>query len=517
MDITELDHFLSEKESMSSQAVRWTIDPQESSPLFNSLPPEIRTDIYRFALSEHDTNLDRQGNALVPIPEPQWLMCELPEDTHKPALSHSSLKDIPDVFHYFQDDKHPHNFDDEDVVPKWLRPGAAPRRFQYTELLRTCRRIFIEARDVLMKNATIRLYLSEIQQNDRFRHMPISKNEGIFGMERITRYTANRITSIEIHLSQLILEDDFLNAFHCHEDLRCIKNLRIILSHYDWGILPEGSSPQLTPYGSGRAYVDGEAMEHMELTKNYAPEDANPIPPIPYNSRDEEELTSRYWGTWGQALSLMPNLRRFTIDFEDSEEWFHALDKITEWAQRVWTFRLGGKMKGFYLSAQGNAIKKYSWRGPAVSWTASCGYHTDQQPESSRAFTESDTLGGLSRSEYMERHSKSEKSQKLEEYADIMDRYTDMPNCCAECYRLDDLGLGKKMYTFSVTWTALKLSPEDGDDPDIPGPDDLKASWPEVRRDALVTTSPRQFSSREVQTSSEIPRAWRDTRFLGLS
>ncbi|KAF4956643.1 hypothetical protein FSARC_11521 [Fusarium sarcochroum] len=515
--VEELDHFLDQKGSMSSQAATWaTINPQKSSPFFNCLPPEIRIKIYRHALSEHDTYFDRQGHALVPIPEPRWLMCELPENTHKPALSHSSLKDITDVFHYFQDDKYPHNFEYEDVVPKWIRPGTAPRRFQYTELPRTCRRVFIEARDLLMQNATIRLFLADGYPN-RSPSTPLDKNQGIFGMERMTRYAANRITSMEIHLNQPLLEDDFLHAFRYHENLRCIKNLRIILSHYDWGILPEGSSPQLTPYGSGRAYQDGQAMKHMELTKDHAPKDPRPIPPIPYNARDEEEVPSRYWGTWGEAICLMPNLRRFTIDFEDSEEWFDTFDKLTEWAQRVWTFRLGGKMKGFYLSAQGNAIKKYSWRGPTMNWTAVCGYHTDQQPESSRTFTESDTLGGLSRSEYIDRHSKSEKSQKLEEYADIMDRYTDMPNCCAECSRLDDLGLGKRMYTFSVTWTARKLEPEDGDDPDIPGPDDLKDSWPEVRRDVLVTTSPRQFFSRKLQSSSEMPRAWRDTRFLGLS
>ncbi|KAJ4270493.1 hypothetical protein NW762_002180 [Fusarium torreyae] len=83
----------------------------------------------------------------------------------------------------------------------------------------------------------------------------------------------------------------------------------------------------------------------------------------------------------------------------------------------------------------------------------------------------------------------------------------------------DRHGFGARIYTFSVTWTAQKLEPEDGDDPDIPGPDDLKHSWPELRRDALVSLEKPQVllhgEGEWINGLSNLPRAWREPRVIG--
>ncbi|KAM0438793.1 hypothetical protein ACHAPT_001552 [Fusarium lateritium] len=445
-------------ESMSTQAARWHVNPQDSCPLFARFPPEIRQEIFSHALSEHDSHFDIKGLPRVAFPdrEPKWLVCELPENTSKPMPEHSSLENV-DLSYYTSQRRLVGKFYNE--CPIWLRPGTSAVRFQHTSLLRTCRRIYLEARDLLMQNATLRIFT---------RDEPEARNAGddVLDKKHITRYTANRLTSLEICISQQELEEDFGASFRRQENLRCIDNLRIIIRKNDWRDGSEIHGPQLTPYGDGRDVEDDEwtlMNEHMELEEEHNQARA-PIPPIPYTRREEDDGER----TWGEQLSMIPNLKRLTMDFEFSEDQFHRLKELAEWAQRVWTFRLGGQMKGYYLSAEGNPIKRTSWRGLTPHMGATCICPNEDCPNKS---SESEEDG-------------SDESGELER-----------PECCAETYKLMEHGFGPRMYTFSVMWTARKLEPEDGDDPEIFGPDVLKAKWPESRDDTLTPPIDWSFPS----------------------
>ncbi|KAF5025818.1 hypothetical protein F66182_2151 [Fusarium sp. NRRL 66182] len=484
--LQQLHMALPQTESLTCQAAKWSIEPQESSPLFASLPPELRIKVFNYALSEHNTYFSKNGEPLLVISEPEWLLCKLPDDTKKPSEGHSSLSNIDDVFHYVRNGRSrmPCSIGRVERVPVWLRPDQAPRRFQHTELLRTCRRIFVEARDLLMKNTTLRLFFGS---GYMFPRLPFDNNYRIARMTDMTRYTANRISSLELHVSQLGLEDSFLGFFFRCEELRCIKNLRIIISHLDWE-----NGPLLTPYESGRAEPQ-LVQRHMEATKYHGVngDKRAPIPPIDRLVREANFDRQRHWGAWGEGLSMIPNLSRLTIDFEDTESWFAQLLSLSEWAQRVWTFRLGGRMKGYYLSAQGNPVKKSSWRALDSRSNSECEYCTREMPLEI-AHAESYSLGGMSQPEYLHHCLNMPKSLDLE----------------LELYpRLMDLR--------PVTWTARKLEPEDGDDAWVT--DKLKDSWPELGRDALMSREAlEQMLKDDSYLTTVTPIAFRDVYFLGF-
>ncbi|KAI8654874.1 hypothetical protein NCS57_01234700 [Fusarium keratoplasticum] len=399
---------------------------------------------------KHDSHFDIQGRPRLqfPIPEPKWLVCDLPENTSKPMPEHSSLESV-DLCYYLPQREPIREFHPDS--PLQLRPGTPTLRFQHTSILRTCRRIFLEARDLLMKNATLRIRTG-IWFFEELETIEVS----IHSMGRMTRYAANRVTSLEIYLSQWELEGRFLCELEREENLRCVEDLRITIGKNGWRTGNEWreeleiSGPQLTPYGDGRDLEDGTwklMKDHMKLEEEHGQGRA-PIPPIPYTRRQKDGEP-----TWGESLSMIPNLKRLTMDFEHSEDRFQELKELAQWAQRVWTFRLGGKMKGYYLSAKDKPIKMYSWRGlaPDMGMKAIC--PNEDCPNGSNQ----------------------------EDSGDV-----EMPECCAETYKRMEYGFGPRMYTFTVMWTAKKLDVEDGDDPEILGPDELKTKWPEVRRDALV-------------------------------
>ncbi|KAJ4228913.1 hypothetical protein NW759_003633 [Fusarium solani] len=484
--LQQLQEMLPTTESMSTQAARWIINPQASCPLFSRFPLEIRQEIFSHALSEHNSHFDIQGRPRMqsPIPEPNWLVCDLPENASKPMLEHSSLENV-DLSYYSPQRKRVEEFYRK--CPVWLRPGTSAVRFQHTSILRTCRRIFLEARDLLMKNATLRIFV-----DTDIPHEMKNARVTVHSMGRMTRYVANRLTSLEIYITQVQLEDNFFDSFDRYENLRCVEDLRITLRKEDWREGSEIFGPQLTPYGDGRDLGDDDDWqlmeEHMQLEEEHGQGRA-PIPPIPYTRRESEygELT------WGESLSMMPNLKRLTMDFEYSEDQFEALKELAEWAQRVWTFRLGGKMKGYYLSAEGTPIKRISWRGltPHMGGKIIC-----PNEDCPKEFRGSDD------------YSFDEDNSDEDGWYD-----DERPECCAETYERMEYGFGPRMYTFTVTWTARKLEPEDGDDPMIFGPDELKAQWPEVRRDALAdTTYWAALDAMRDPIYSGIPAAFQDPR-----
>lgn len=422
--------YVFKSESLSNQITRWTIHQQELSPLFAVLPTEIRLQIFSMALTEEQVLIRSDEDPSHGIPEPNWLLRKLPDDTREPEREGSDLEEVGvgNYSNWGLDLGMSQNIPGGD----WLRPGMSGRTVQHTSLLRTCRRIFTETRDMLMENATIRLFGGDYD-------VPPNSHLGYkMDMYTMSRYTANRLTSFHLNVPVHFLEHGFL--FTRALDMCPAQEIRLTIRQGDWW-KTDTSPPQLTPYGTGcvNRFQPNQMQEHMNLTKDHGLANKRPsIPPIPFESGPRSPR-----GAWGAALSRFPRLRRFTIDFEYNEDRFDSLLELAEWAHRVWRFRLGGHMKGYYLSAAGIPIKKTSWRGLAHHWTTAHFIHRHQV-------------------------------------------HHDNPSnatCCEFRNKLMDQNIGPRMYTFTVTWTARKLEPEDGDDPSILGPEVLPDQWNELSID----------------------------------
>ncbi|KAF7543526.1 hypothetical protein G7Z17_g10680 [Cylindrodendrum hubeiense] len=435
-------------ESLSNQISRWTIHQQEFSPLFAVLPAEIRVQIFSYALAEDQVPIKFDKDHTHAISEPNWLLRQLPDDAKGPEKEDLDLEECYEGGCYSiwgLDQVAPQ----EILGGEWLRPGTSGRKIQHTSLLLTCRRVFTEARDILTDNATIRLFGGDYD-------IPPNCRPGYkMDMFTMSRYTANRLTSFHLHAPMHIFEHGYL--FQRSLDMCAAQDIRLTIRQGDWWKM-DPSPPQLTPYGTGcvNRFQPRQMQEHMKLTKDHGRTNFRPpIPPIPFEKGPRSPQ-----GAWGAALSRFPRLERFTIDFEYNEDRFDALLELAEWAQRVWRFRLGGHMKGYYLSAAGIPIKKTSWRGLACHWTTA---------------------------HFVHRH-------------DMHSSNTSSATCCALRNKLMNQNIGPRMYTFTVTWTARKLEPEDGDDPSILGPEDLSDRWNELPIDGRA----EELSS-EDWLSGEVP------------
>jgi hypothetical protein len=98
---------------------------QEQSPLFSTIPPELRNQIFGLALAEQN------GSFAIP--------------THK---------------HYY-------------------RPDYTHHRIIDTALLRTCRRVYMETRDIPQQNVTCRFWLGHVERAAPMRKHRISLQSGV--------------------------------------------------------------------------------------------------------------------------------------------------------------------------------------------------------------------------------------------------------------------------------------------------------------------------------------------------
>ncbi|CAM1510291.1 Fc.00g006260.m01.CDS01 [Cosmosporella sp. VM-42] len=415
----------SRPESLSTQLLRWSADPQESCPFYGILPAEIRLLIFTYTFVEEEVWINSRNWALSGIATPKWLLRELPEGTREPEAEDSDLEGF-ELDYYIQHGQHPNELRD-----RWLRPGCTGWRTQYPALLRTCRRIFMEARDLLIENTTRRVFCDNATAPPHFGKLGFDQD-----MFRFSHYTANRITKYHLYVPLENLIYGYLSENHLA--MRSARDIRLTIRKTDWGA-DSSLPPEITPYGSGNT-ANGEhpqrresMKEHMRLTQGYNEADTGlKIPAILFKHGYDVPIP------WGECFSRFSRLEKLTMDFEHSEDRFYQLLEIAEWARRVWRFRLGGHMKGYYLSAATTLIRKTSWRGLAADWDRKCPNHRDRNVE--------------------EDHHEDEGN---------------IPLCCGRCRRLIGKGIGPRMYTFTVSWIARKLDPGLDNDPSILQPEDL--------------------------------------------
>ena len=416
-------------ESLSKQILGWSVDPQTLCPFYSDIPAEVRLLIFSYALEEEEVSRNSRGWGLSRVIEPQWLLRDITNEQKLPEEEDLDLEDF-NLDYYVETDQQADALRD-----KWMRPGCEGWKTQDTSLLRTCRRIFIEARDMVMENATRRIFRDNYSAPPHFGKLGFDQD-----VYRMSHYTANRITKFQLYIPIGNLTHEYLS--YNHLQLRSVKDLRLTFRKPEWG--NDWTVPiNITPYGTGRAE---EMREHMNLTQDFQADDTTlPIPPIPFKHGYHVVIP------WGEMFSKFPYLESLTMDFENSEERFSELSEIAEWAHRVWRFRLGGHMKGYYLSPVDTPVEKYSWRGLSSHWYPRCiggGDHDDRA---------------------------------------IGDGTLDPPSpCCVRRLALMEKGLGPRMYTFTVRWTAHKLDPAQGDDPNVFGPQDLPRPREELLYDGVI-------------------------------
>lgn len=261
--------------AVSVITTRSYINPQITSPLFALVPAEIRNIIFTFALESYP-------------------------DLNRPYSRHSF----------------------------WYRPGYTHARKIATELLLTCRRVYLET-DLLplVRNEHI------IWGVERSRVPPQTSSYLLDNCMKLSQ--RNAIQYVHLFTQQFWLEDwkdQWLLYSRSWPD-GCPPRLRITIRHTDWwyNLLGENSPLALDPKRKGRARV-GEWVGQNE-----------PFEP----------------GSWGQRFMYMSGLREFALELETVQSKRQELDIIVGKA-RAWNFPLGDSR---VLVLDEDSTERGTWTG----------------------------------------------------------------------------------------------------------------------------------------------------------
>lgn len=283
-------------------------DPQSACPLFTRIPPEIRNSIFKLALTEYD-------------------------DTDHPYEEETTYC-RPD--YYF-----PHRID--------------------TDLLRTCRRIYLEA------------HLLPVALNEHvfwcYRGPPGRKYaadpQGYF--ELMTPQQLDAVDCVHFFTQQFWLEGRFADA--CRLSSMRPRKIKITLRHSDWWVWEVQAKLGIDPRLAGRVMWD--EMGRKPRT-------------------DEGELG------FGYQFRHLHGLRELEMEFETSPLQIAELENIVQRAL-AWRFDL---LDGNVLSTEGTAVVRYLWVVGMLRGQQ-CYFHDDWYPgfdagSSSEATSEDDVLSTAS-------------------------------------------------------------------------------------------------------------------------
>lgn len=446
-------------ESLTVQMARWEVNKQEDSFLFTILPPEVRQSIFALVFVQEHFTRRRAHIGDLPVAQPQQRGSEVGYDSI--AEDNGRLPDLRITPA------------EADVLLEHMSlPGESNRGElhavrslrQHTALLRTCRLAFCEARDLLMKMTTWRWV--EGPDGYLFNFMHLDRGPRDMSPRNMTRYTANRITSFHAFVESRLVENGWI--FTRILDMSPARDLTIAIRQNDWDDMPGFNVPmtpyklELDPYAAGPCIMGTPGLspmrQHMWETANFG-WDKPTRPPIPPISFPPGQPGTR---PWADAIAMLPRLERLTLVLEECEDNLDSLQQLVSWAHRVWSFRLGGHMKGYYLSAEDTPIVEKCWRGDPSQWSRDL-HEGHVQPPAANNINTSQRRGGF----------------------------------CPGCARrelLREAGLGPRMYSYTINFTAHPLRPEDGESVGVAGPETLSDAWVEPPNDVLPARGMRYGS-----------------------
>lgn len=274
------------EEPLVERLGRGLVNPQTSSLLFNgSIPPEVRDRIFEYVLTEDEDVLYKQ-------------------DTH------------------------------------YARPGYASHKALLTNLLLTCRRVYLEAH-----------------------HLPLVNREHVFWHHRepegtgyddeaayFSRFRPHQLALVRrVHLfTQQFWLEGHLQGVCRLPVMQTIEQMTITLRRGDWWFWENGNALGINPQR-------GDAKAHL-MRADWAHEAATGLA-VPWREH-----------AWGCAFQHLRALRQLEFEFETTVHEEKQLLEIVEHA-RTWRFPMG---QGRVLSAAGQTARRSTWRGPRCVWGNIC-------------------------------------------------------------------------------------------------------------------------------------------------
>lgn len=253
-----------------SNAFAATYDPQSACPLFTQIPPEIRNSIFKLALTEYD-------------------------DTHHPYEPSAA----------------------------YCRPEYCFRQRIDTDLLRTCRRVYLEAHLLPVAINEHVFWCYRGPPGRRFAADP----HGYFEMMKSRQ--RNAVDCVHFFTQQFWLEGQFRDA--CRSPLMCPRKIKITLRHTDWWLNEYGAKLGIDPRLANR---------------------------VPWNEMGREPRADEVQLGFGYQFRHLRGLRELEMEFETTASKSDELKAIVQRAL-AWKFEL---CDGSFLSTEGTSVSKSWWR-----------------------------------------------------------------------------------------------------------------------------------------------------------
>jgi hypothetical protein len=274
------------EEPLVERLKRENVDLQLSSPLFNGrIPSEIRDHIFEYVLTEDEDD------------------------------------DAP-----FQLDNH------------YSRPDYRAKKSLLTNLLLTCRRVYLEA-----------YHLPMINKEHVFWHWREPEGTGYDDEEDyFWRFRPDQLALVrKVHLftQQFWLEGSLQDVCKL-EVMQTIEKMKITLRRGDWWFWENGALLGINPQ---RGHANVQLMK-----ADWKAEAEGAV--IPW---DED--------AWGCSFKHLRNLQELELEFETTVYEEKQLQDIVEHA-KTWRFPMG---EGRVLSAAGQKVHRSTWRGPMCLWNES--------------------------------------------------------------------------------------------------------------------------------------------------
>jgi len=238
--------------------------------------------------------------------------------------------------------------EDEDISydhnTHYTRPGYESHTSLLTNLLLTCRRVYIEA-----------YHLPLINLEHVFWHHREPEGLGYEDeVDYFSRFRPDQLAFVrKVHLftQQFWLEGSLQDV--CKLDvMQTIEKMTITLRRGDWWFWENGNTLGINPQ---RGTADSRLMR-----ADWEREAEGKV--IPWNEK-----------AWGCSFKHLRALQKLEMEFETTVYEEKQLQDIVEHS-KTWRFPMG---EGRVLSAAGQKIHRSTWRGPKCVWSERCeGCHT---------------------------------------------------------------------------------------------------------------------------------------------
>lgn len=318
------------------------VHSQDLSPLFNKIPSEIRNLIFEYAFTEYPAG---------PLPARHFAVqmnhdeAPLPAEVNGNGSTRANLEETISVRN------------------DWIRPDfsvSIP-----TDLLRTCKRIYLETYSLptLQKEFRFYFYRGPKAQPDPATQADFEKyfNQTLAEWSPVPNHRRlDLVRSIRLFTQMFWLEDrGYRNLFWLSSQTYYffkVENLRMTFRRCDWWWWEQNTSLSITPFRGNSSHQRAPRQMKADMAETFRGGR------IPFST-----------GVWGLAFERMPKLRTLIMDFETSEDKKHEMEKIVEWAQH-WKFPAASGSGGpaMCFSAAGMPVQKMSWIGLPHHWSDKC-------------------------------------------------------------------------------------------------------------------------------------------------